>query len=98
MFQPGEWRGRSAPERVHGFGTTPERILVPPSERAGALAFTGTLRGVAQAIGPAVAGIANQSAAFGAPFLLAGIPKITYDVGLYAAFARRPADHEMRAP
>ena len=72
--------------------------IVPPSERAGALAFTGTLRGVAQAVGPAIAGIAIQSAAFGAPFLLAGILKITYDVGLYAAFARRPADHEMRAP
>jgi len=72
--------------------------IVPPSERAGALAFTGTLRGVTQALGPAIAGIAIQSAAFGAPFLLAGILKITYDIGLYAAFARRPADHEMHVP
>lgn len=70
--------------------------IVPPSERAGALAFTGTLRGVAQAVGPAIAGIAIQSAAFGLPFVLAGMLKITYDLGLYASFARRPAEHEIR--
>ena len=68
--------------------------IVPPSERAGAIAFTGSLRGFAQAIGPAISGLAIQSAAFGLPFLLAGALKIAYDLGLYAAFARRPAEHE----
>jgi MFS family permease len=70
--------------------------IVPASERAGALAFTGTLRGVAQAVGPAIAGVAIQSAAFGLPFVLAGALKITYDLGLYAGFARHPAEHELR--
>jgi MFS family permease len=70
--------------------------IVPPSERAGALAFTGTIRGITQSAGPAIAGIAIQSAAFGVPFVFAGILKIAYDLGLYAAFARHPAEHEMK--
>ncbi|HSS92820.1 MAG TPA: MFS transporter [Candidatus Dormibacteraeota bacterium] len=68
--------------------------IVPPSERAGALAFTGTVRGVTQAAGPVIAGVAIQAAAAGVPFLLAGVLKISYDLGLYAAFSRRPAAHE----
>jgi MFS family permease len=69
--------------------------IVPPAERAGALAFTGTVRGFAQAVGPAISGLAIQSAAFGLPFLLGGALKIAYDLGLYAAFVRRPAEHEV---
>jgi MFS family permease len=68
--------------------------VVPPSERAGALAVTGTVRGVAQAAGPVIAGAAIQTAALGVPFVLAGVLKIAYDLGLYAAFAGRPAEHE----
>ncbi len=68
--------------------------IVPPAERAGALALTGAVRGVAQAAGPLLSGLAIQSAALGAPFILAGILKIGYDLGLYAAFANRPAEHE----
>ena len=68
--------------------------IVPPSERVGALALTGAVRGVAQSIGPAVAGIAIQAASFGAPFFVAGSLKIAYDLGLYAAFRKRPAEHE----
>ena len=71
--------------------------IVPPSERAGALTFTSTLRGAAQAVGPEISGIAIQSAPFVAPFLLARALKIACDVGLYVGFSRRPADHEMRA-
>jgi len=71
--------------------------IVPPSERAGALALTGSVRGVAQAAGPTIAGAAVQSAAYGLPFVLAGLIKIGYDLALYAAYARRPAATE-RAP
>lgn len=71
---------------------------MPPSERAGALAFTGTIRGITQSAGPAIAGIAIQSAAFGVPFVFAGILKIAYDRGLYAAFSRHPAEQEMKPP
>lgn len=68
--------------------------IVPPSERVGALAVTGAVRGIAQSIGPALAGVAIQAASFGAPFFVAGVLKIAYDIGLYAAFSKRPADHE----
>jgi MFS family permease len=69
--------------------------IVPAAERAGALAVTGAVRGVAQAIGPAIAGIAIQSAAYGLPFIVAGTLKIGYDLGLYAAFVKHPAEHEV---
>jgi MFS family permease len=73
--------------------------IVPPGERAGALALMGTVRGVMQAAGPLIAGVAIQAAAAGLPFLLAGGLKISYDLGLYAAFSQRPGAHEIsRAP
>jgi len=62
--------------------------IVPPAERAGALALTGSVRGVAQAIGPVLAGLAIQAAAFGVPFLAGGGLKIAYDVSLYALAGR----------
>jgi MFS family permease len=68
--------------------------IVPPAERAGALALMGTVRGVMQAVGPLIAGLAIQAAAAGLPFLLAGGLKISYDLGLYAAFSQRPGGHE----
>jgi MFS family permease len=68
--------------------------IVPPSERAGALALTGTVR-VGQSIGPALAGMAIQAAAYGVPFFLAGALKIAYDIGLYFGFRERPAEHEI---
>lgn len=69
--------------------------IVPPAERAGALALMGTVRGVMQAVGPLIAGFAIQAAAPGLPFLLAGGLKISYDVGLYSAFSQRPGGHEI---
>jgi MFS family permease len=62
--------------------------IVPPGERAGALALTGSVRGVAQAIGPALAGFAIQAAAFGLPFFAGGGLKIAYDLSLYALIGR----------
>src|SRR5205823_134095 len=68
--------------------------IVPPSERAGALAMTGAVRGVAQAVGPIVTGFAIGSAAFGLPFFAGGGMKIVYDVALYGGFRHRRAAHE----
>ncbi|HEY0493272.1 MAG TPA: MFS transporter [Candidatus Dormibacteraeota bacterium] len=70
--------------------------IVPASERAGALALTGAVRGVAQAAGPAVAGAAIQGAILGLPFYLAGALKLVYDLGLFLGFRDRPAAHEGR--
>jgi MFS family permease len=70
--------------------------IVPPAERAGAVAFTGLVRGLGQAAGPLVAGAAIQSAALGLPFYLAGVLKLVYDLSLFAAFRSRRAEHETR--
>jgi MFS family permease len=69
--------------------------IVPPEERAAAVAVTGAVRGVTQAAGPALAGLAIQAAALGFPFFLAGSLKICYDLLLYAGFRERRADHEV---
>ena len=68
--------------------------IVPPAERAGAVAMTGAVRGVAQSFGPALAGIAIGAAAFGVPFFAAGGLKIVYDLALFKAFGNRRAEHE----
>jgi len=70
--------------------------MVPASERAGALALTGAVRGLAQAAGPAVAGAAIQAAALGLPFYLAGVLKLIYDLSLFFGYRSRPAAHESR--
>ena len=68
--------------------------IVPASERAGAIAITGAVRGGAQAFGPLLAGAAIQSASFGIPFYAAGALKIAYDLSLYAGFRNHKGDHE----
>lgn len=68
--------------------------IVPPAERAGAVAFTGLVRGVGQAAGPLVSGAAIQGAALGLPFFLAGGLKLVYDLSLFAAFRDRRGEHE----
>lgn len=68
--------------------------IVPPGERAGAVAMTGAVRGVAMSFGPWLAGVAIGAASFGIPFFAAGGLKIVYDVGLFAGFRDRPAGHE----
>lgn len=68
--------------------------IVPPGERAGAVAMTGAVRGVAMSFGPALAGVAIGAAAFGLPFFAGGGLKIAYDIALYAGFRNRRAEHE----
>ena len=68
--------------------------IVPSAERAGAVAMTGAVRGLGQAVGAALAGVAIGAAAFGLPFYAGGGLKIVYDVLLYAGYRNRRADHE----
>lgn len=69
--------------------------IVPPAERAGAVAMTGAVRGVAQSFGPVLSGLAIGASAFGLPFFAGGGLKIVYDLALFRGFRQRPADHEM---
>src|SRR6202140_225243 len=68
--------------------------IVPPAERAGAVAFTGLVRGLGQSAGPLFSGAAIQGALLGLPFFVAGSLKLVYDISLYVAFRSRPAEHE----
>jgi MFS family permease len=68
--------------------------IVPPAQRAGAVAFTGLVRGVGQSAGPLFSGAAIQGAVLGLPFLVAGTLKLIYDVSLFVAFRSRRAEHE----
>jgi MFS family permease len=70
--------------------------IVKPTERAGAVAFTGAVRSGVGAIGPLLTGLAIQSAAFGLPFLIGGSIKIAYDLALFWRFRHRRADHERK--
>ncbi|HKC19524.1 MAG TPA: MFS transporter, partial [Candidatus Dormibacteraeota bacterium] len=68
--------------------------IVPPGERAGAVAMTGAVRGVAMSFGPVVSGAAIGLSAFGLPFFAGGGLKAVYDLALYAGFRNRRAEHE----
>jgi MFS family permease len=68
--------------------------IVPPGERAGAVAMTGAVRGVAMSLGPVVSGAAIGVAAFGVPFFAGGGLKVVYDLGLFAGYRNRRAEHE----
>jgi MFS family permease len=68
--------------------------IVPPAERAGAVAMTGAVRGVAQSLGPVLAGVAIGAASFGVPFFVGGGLKIVYDLALFGGFRNRRASHE----
>lgn len=72
--------------------------IVKPNERAGALATTGAIRGVAQACGPVLTGLAIQVGALAVPFVVSGGVKIVYDLGLYRGFRRHLGDHERVKP
>jgi len=68
--------------------------IVPAAERAGAVAMTGAVRGIAQSFGPVLAGLAIGAASFGLPFFAGGGLKIVYDLALFAGFRNRRAAHE----
>jgi MFS family permease len=71
--------------------------VVHPDERTAATGVTTLARTAAQAVSPAIAGVALQLASLGAPFFIAGALKIVYDLGLYMSFRRlKPADELAR--
>jgi predicted MFS family arabinose efflux permease len=65
--------------------------VVDPSERTAAVAYTNTARYLTRPVAPLVAGAAVR-AGFGVPFLLAGIVKCVYDLGLFLAFRDTAVD------
>jgi MFS family permease len=64
--------------------------LVVPEERPAASGITASVRALAQACAPALAGLTMAVAASPAPFLLAGGLKIVYDLSLFFRFRSLP--------
>ena len=71
--------------------------MVDPSERTAATAYTNTARYLVRPFGAAAAGLAMQRVALGAPFVIAGVLKVVYDLALYATFRRVPLPDEAEA-
>jgi MFS family permease len=65
--------------------------VVDPSERTAAAAYTNTARYLTRPVAPLLAGAALRGG-LGLPFLLAGVLKSVYDIGLYTLFRRVPID------
>ena len=68
--------------------------MVDPSERTAATAYTNTARYLVRPFGAAAAGLVMQRVALGAPFVIAGMLKVVYDLALYATFRRVPLPEE----
>jgi sugar phosphate permease len=69
--------------------------VVKEDERTAAAGFTNISRNVAQSLSPAILGSIFQSAYFlAAPFILAGVLKIGYDLLLYINFKSVKASNE----
>jgi MFS family permease len=67
--------------------------IVNEKERTAAAGITNTSRNIAQAVSPSITGMIIQSLWLSAPFVIGGILKIVYDLGLYVSFRKiKPAD------
>ncbi len=62
--------------------------VVSEDERIAAAGITNTSRNVAQAVSPSLAGAIIQSLSLYAPFVVGGVLKIVYDIGVYVNFRK----------
>ena len=62
--------------------------VVGEEERTTAAGITNTSRNVAQAISPSITGVIIQSLWLSAPFVIGGVLKIAYDIGVYFSFRK----------
>jgi len=70
--------------------------VVEENERTAAAGITNTSRNVAQSISPSITGAIISSLWFSAPFVIGGLLKIAYDVGIYALFRKVKPSHEIK--
>lgn len=62
--------------------------VVDENERTAAAGITNTSRNIAQAISPSITGLIIHSLWLSAPFVIGGVLKIAYDVGVYFSFRK----------
>ncbi|HXX05498.1 MAG TPA: MFS transporter [Candidatus Bathyarchaeia archaeon] len=62
--------------------------VVKENERVAAAGITNTSRNIAQAISPSVTGVILSSVALSFPFVIGGVLKIAYDIGIFLSFRK----------
>jgi hypothetical protein len=62
--------------------------VVTPDERTAAAAYTNSARYAVRPVSPLLTGLLVQANLIGAPFVIAGAVKATYDVGFWTLFRR----------
>jgi MFS family permease len=62
--------------------------VVNEDERMAVAGITNTSRNIAQAVSPSLAGAIIQSLSLSAPFVVGGLLKIVYDIGVYVSFRK----------
>lgn len=69
--------------------------VVQENERTAAAGITNTSRNIAQALSPSITGAIIQSLWLSAPFVIGGLLKIVYDLGIFVNFRKvKPLDEE----
>lgn len=69
--------------------------VVSENERIPAAVYTNTSRNISQAISPSITGIIIQTLSLSAPFVVGGVLKIVYDVGIFFSFRKIKPPEEM---
>jgi predicted MFS family arabinose efflux permease len=73
--------------------------VVTPAERPAAASLTAVPRSLAAAVGPSLGGLLLSASPFGWPFLLGGLLKGAYDVGLLVMFRNvKPREERAEEP
>ena len=68
--------------------------VVKENERVAAAGITNTSRNIAQSVGPSLAG-AIMGSLLSAPFIIGGVLKLAYDIGLYLNFRKIKPPEEL---
>ncbi|MGI0017862.1 MAG: MFS transporter [Nitrosotalea sp.] len=69
--------------------------VVGENERIPAAVFTNTSRNISQAISPSLSGIIISTLSLSAPFVVGGVLKIVYDVGIFFSFRKIKPPEEL---
>jgi MFS family permease len=70
--------------------------VVNENERVAAAGITNTSRNIAQAVSPSLAGLILSSLALSSPFVIGGLLKIAYDIGLFLSFRKIKPPEELK--
>jgi MFS family permease len=70
--------------------------VVNENERVAAAGITNTSRNISQAVSPSLVGLIISSFALSAPFVIGGILKIAYDIGLFVSFRKIKPPEELK--